>query len=50
MLCGMEDQVGLLRDNLNKSGAGSEELEAVVNELEVLAATEKFKLNRGDYQ
>jgi hypothetical protein len=50
MLRGMEDRLGLLRDELERLETGSEEMQAVVNELEVLAATEKFKLNRGDYQ
>lgn len=48
---GSLEQIGT-RLNAMKSDpaiSGDEELSSMVNELEVLAATEQFKFNRGDY-
>lgn len=47
LLEGIESQVGQMRGN--PARAQSPELDSILNELEVLAATEKFKFNRGDY-
>lgn len=47
MLQGIDAQVSQMRDNpLRSQNAG---LDSLLNELEVLTATEKFKFNRGDY-
>ena len=48
-LLGMDDQVRALRGSLGGLGESNPALENIVNELEIMAATEKFKLNRGDY-
>lgn len=50
MLNGMDDRIRGLRGEMGKLGGQTGDLEAVINELEVLTVTEKFKLNRGDYQ
>ena len=50
MLTGMDARVQDLRAGMDKLGAQGQGLGAVINELEVLTATEKFKFNRGDYQ
>ena len=49
MLQGMNDELTLLKDvlpDVNRQGTG---LAALVNELDVMAVTETFKFNRGDY-
>lgn len=48
-LLGMDDQVRALRGSLNGLSESNPALETIVNEFEIMAATEKFKLNRGDY-
>lgn len=48
-LLGMDDQVRALRGSLGGLGESNPALETIVNELEIMSATEKFKLNRGDY-
>lgn len=48
-LLGMDDQVRALRGSLNALSESNPALEDIVNELEIMAATEKFKFNRGDY-
>lgn len=48
-LLGMDDQVRALRGSLGGLSESNPALENIVNELEIMAATEKFKLNRGDY-
>ena len=48
-LLGMDDQVRALRGSLGGLGESNPALDNIVNELEIMAATEKFKLNRGDY-
>ncbi len=49
-LAGMDASLKQLRSGLDQlESADKGGLEAVVNELEVLAATENFKFNRGDY-
>jgi hypothetical protein len=50
MLAGMDARVQDLRAEMDKLGAQGQGLGVVINELEVLTATEKFKFNRGDYQ
>jgi hypothetical protein len=50
MLAGMDARVQGLRAEMGKLGTRAQGLGAVINELEVLTATEKFKFNRGDYQ
>ena len=50
MLTGMDARIQDLRAEAGKTGTRGEGLNAVLNELEVLTATEKFKFNRGDYQ
>lgn len=47
LLEGIDAQVTRLRDN--PARARSSALDSILNELEVLAATERFKFNRGDY-
>lgn len=47
LLQGIDAQVTQMRTNPSRSR--SPELDAILNELEVLTATEKFKFNRGDY-
>lgn len=50
LLGSLDGQVAALRGNLSKlSPVAAPGLEGMVNELEVLAVTEKFKFNRGDY-
>lgn len=48
-LDGLDGQVQALKKTLANFSQTEPELESVVNELEIMAATEKFKLNRGDY-
>lgn len=47
LLEGIDAQVAQLRDN--PARARSSALDSMLNELEILAATERFKFNRGDY-
>lgn len=47
MLQGIDAQVAQLRDN--PARAKSSALDSILNELEIMTATEKFKFNRGDY-
>lgn len=50
LLGSLDTQVAAMRGNLGKmSPTATHGLDSVVNELEVIAATEKFKFNRGDY-
>lgn len=50
LLGSLDNQIAAMRGNLGKmSSTASQDLGAVVNELEVIATTEKFKFNRGDY-
>lgn len=50
MLQNLDGRVSAMRESMGRMSANaSAGLEDVVNELEVLAATEKFKFNRGDY-
>ena len=49
LLAGMGEPLRQLRGELNQLGPNKAGLDAVVNELEVLTATETFKFNRGDY-
>lgn len=50
LLGSLDSQIAAMRGNLSKmSTSASQGLDSVVNELEVIAATEKFKFNRGDY-
>lgn len=46
-LLGLDEQVQALRGSMK--GLNDPALESVVNELEIMAATEKFRLSRGDY-
>lgn len=46
----LDGTIAGLRQDMGKLSQPDAELESMVNELEVLAATEKFKFNRGDYQ
>jgi uncharacterized protein YoxC len=41
--------VKMLQDNMPESGKQSEQLQPLLNELEIMAVTEKIKFNRGDY-
>jgi len=50
LLSGLDVSIKGLRGEVGQLGARGQGLDAVLNELEVLAATEKFKFNRGDYQ
>lgn len=45
LLEGIDSQVNQLRN----ASARNPELDAILNELEILSTTEKFKFNRGDY-
>ena len=47
MLQGIDAQVTQMRGNPLR--ATSQELDSLLNELEIMTATEKFKFNRGDY-
>lgn len=49
LLEGIDSQVAQLRQNTAGLRGRSSGLDAMLNELEVLTATEKFKFNRGDY-
>ena len=50
MLAGMDAKIQGLRADMGKLGTQNSGLDAVINELDVLTTTEKFKFNRGDYQ
>jgi len=50
LLTGLDSRIKDLRGDVGQLGARGNGLDAVLNELEVLTATEKFKFNRGDYQ
>jgi len=45
----IETGVKKIKDDLPGIGSASSDLESLVNELEVMAVTEKIKFNRGDY-
>lgn len=47
LLQGIDAEVAQLRDN--PARAKSSALDSLLNELEIMTATEKFKFNRGDY-
>lgn len=49
ILSGMEQTLRSVREKLDGMQRPDAGLQAMVNELEVLNATEKFKFNRGDY-
>jgi len=49
MLQGMNDELKLLKDALPDFARQGSGLAALVNELDVMAVTETFKFNRGDY-
>jgi hypothetical protein len=38
-----------LRETLQSQGASTPELDALYTEMDILATTETFKFNRGDY-
>lgn len=45
----LDGTIAGMRQDLGRLSQPNAELESMLNELEVLAATEKFKFNRGDY-
>lgn len=45
----LDGTIAGLRQDLGRLSQPNAELESMLNELEVLATTEKFKFNRGDY-
>lgn len=49
ILAGMDQNLRSMRNDLGSMQRPDSALESMVNELEVLSATEKFKFNRGDY-
>jgi HEAT repeat protein len=49
LLEGLEQQVGGLKQGATSLEATHAGLASLINELEVLTTTEKFKFNRGDY-
>ena len=49
LLEGLEQQVGVLKQGAAPLEAKHAGLAGLINELEVLTTTEKFKFNRGDY-
>jgi hypothetical protein len=49
LLEGLEQQVGMLKQGAAPLGEKHAGLASLINELEVLTTTEKFKFNRGDY-
>lgn len=49
MLGRIESGVEEIRKQMPEGGSGNSELDAFVNEVEVLAVTERIKFNRGDY-
>lgn len=49
LLQGIDGQVSALKENTTGLRGQNPGLDTLVNNLEVLAATEKFKFNRGDY-
>jgi len=50
MLEGMNGQIAGMRNGLESMSTPNAGLKSFVNDLEVLTATESFKMNRGDYQ
>ncbi|GAU09398.1 hypothetical protein [Desulfoplanes formicivorans] len=48
-LQGVGQQMDQLRQTMQAQGTSSPELDALYSEMEILATTETFKLNRGDY-
>ncbi|WP_462325236.1 hypothetical protein [Desulfoplanes sp.] len=48
-LQGLGQQMDRLRESMHNQGTSSPELDALYNEMDILATTETFKLNRGDY-
>ena len=46
---GIDGQVSALKTNTAAVRGQNEGLDSLVNELDVMTATEKFKFNRGDY-
>lgn len=49
LLQGIDGQVSTLKTNTAAVRGQNEGLDSLVNELDVMTATEKFKFNRGDY-
>ena len=49
LLQGIDGQVSALKTNTAAVRGQNEGLDSLVNELDVMTATEKFKFNRGDY-
>ncbi len=49
LLEGIESQVSSLKANNKQSLEQNPDLAGLVNELEIMSTTEKFKFNRGDY-
>lgn len=49
LLQGLDSQLAALRENAQPVLGQNPELADIVNDLEVMTATEKFKFNRGDY-
>ena len=49
LLRDLDGQIDGFKSRYPTAGQDMPELAAMLNELDVLAATEKFKLNRGDY-
>ena len=45
----LEESIAGLRQDMSKLSQPDAELEAMISEMEILATTEKFKFNRGDY-
>ena len=45
----LDGELAGLREEMGRLSKPNTELESMLNELEVLAATERFKFNRGDY-
>jgi len=49
LLNSLDRNLAGLRQDMNRLSQPNAELDSMLNELEVLAATEKFRFNRGDY-
>lgn len=45
----IDSAVKVLQENMPESGKQNEQLKPLLNELEIMAVTEKIKFNRGDY-
>lgn len=45
----IDSAVKLLQENMPESGTNNEQIKPLLNELEIMAVTEKIKFNRGDY-